>query len=298
MNKRYPLLKVFLAFMLSFVGQLSFADGILVFQVTDTRNKPLEGVTIKLEGDTSIADLEFKTDELGRYTNPKFKTGTYNYEVVYGDWAKGTITVPEENFGWANINFRELTISFKDNDGNTISGRTAKLYVDNNGEKGEYIDTKISDEKGLVQFVLPEGKYIYETLKGSVKVTVDDKVKTQEVAIPSGEITHKTYFEFRKENQPFNVTSKEFAIIIPSSTGADSTFGEVQVPYGEYSRTKSKINTKAGSYTYEVETDQFGKIRGNFTVDDNDPIDTLLIPINIDSLYKGNGGQGGQGSQG
>ncbi len=297
MDRRIPLLKVMMAFMLSFVGQLSFADGILVFQVTDTRNKPLEGVKIKLSGDSAIADLELTTDALGRYTNPKFKSGTYNYEVLYGDWAKGSITVPEEEFGWANINFRELMISFKDNDGNVIVGRTAKLYVDNNGEKGEFIGTKMSDSTGLVKFVIPEGKYIYETLKGTAKVTVDDKVKTQEVAIPSGEITHKTFFEFQKDSKPYKVNSEVIKVYIPSASGKDSIFGEVQVPYGEYSRTKSKVNTKAGAYSFEVNTNQFGLVKGTFTVDDNDPIDSLIIPINIDSYYKGQGGDAGEGGE-
>lgn len=295
MDRRIPLLKVMMAFMLSFVGQLSFADGILVFQVTDTRNKPLEGVKIKLSGDSAIADLELTTDALGRYTNPKFKSGTYNYEVLYGDWAKGSITVPEEEFGWANINFRELMISFKDNDGKAIVGRTAKLYVDNNGEKGEFIGTKMSDSTGLVKFVIPEGKYIYETLKGTAKVTVDDKVKTQEVSIPSGEITHKTFFEFQKDSLPYKVNSDVIKVYIPSASGKDSIFGEVQVPYGEYSRTKSKVNTKAGAYSFEVNTNQFGLVKGTFTVDDNDPIDSLIIPINIDSYYKGQGGDAGEG---
>ncbi|MEE1177411.1 MAG: hypothetical protein U0K71_10435, partial [Paludibacteraceae bacterium] len=72
MDRRNPFWKVLLTFMLSFVGQVSFADGILVFQVTDTKNKPLEGVKIKLSGDSAIADLELTTDALGRYTNPKF----------------------------------------------------------------------------------------------------------------------------------------------------------------------------------------------------------------------------------
>lgn len=297
MNKRIPLLKVLLAFMLSFVGQLSFADGILVFQVTDTKNKPLEGVKIKLSGDSAIADLELTTDALGRYTNPKFTSGTYNYQVMYGDWAKGSITVPEEEFGWANINFRELMISFKDNDGNAIVGRTAKLYVDNNGEKGEFIGTKMSDSTGLVKFVIPEGKYIYETLKGTAKVTVDDKVKTQEVAIPSGDITHKTFFEFQKDSLPYKVSSEAIKVYIPSESGKDSLFGEVQVPFGEYSRTKSKVNTKAGAYKFEVNTDQFGLVVGTFNVDDNDPIDSLIIPINIDSYYKGQGGDAGEGGE-
>ena len=294
MNKRFTFLKVILAFMLSFVGQLSFADGILVFQVTDTKNKPLEGVKIKLSGDSAIADMDLTTDALGRYTNPKFKSGTYNYEVVYGDWAKGSITVPEEEFGWANINFRELMISFKDDDGKALVSRTAKLYVDNNGNKGEYIGTKMSDSTGLVKFVIPEGKYIYETLKGVAKVTVDDKVKTQEVAIPSGEITHKTFFEFQKDSLPYKVSSKAIRVFIPL-VDKDSLFGEVQVPYGEYSRTKNKVNTKAGSYKFEVETDQFGLVVGTFSVDDNDPIDSLIIPININSYYNGKGGDAGEG---
>lgn len=297
MNRRIPLLKVILAFMLSFVGQLSFADGILVFQVTDTKNKPLEGVTIKLSGDSAVADMDLTTDALGRYTNPKFTSGTYNYEVMYGDWAKGTITVPEEEFGWANINFRELMISFKDNEEKAIAGRTAKLYVDNNGEKGEFIGTKMSDSTGLVKFVIPEGKYIYETLKGTAKVTVDDKVKTQEVSIPSGEITHKTFFEFQKDSMPFNVNSEVIKVYIPLDNGKDSLYGEVQVPYGSYSRTQNKINTKAGTYNFEVKTNQFGLVKGTFSVDDNDPIDSLIIPINMDS-YKGGGSGSGQGSQG
>ena len=294
MDKRIPLWKVLLTFMLSFVGQISFADGILVFQVTDTKNKPLEGVKIKLSGDSAIADLELTTDALGRYTNPKFKSGTYDYEVIYGDWAKGTITVPEEEFGWANINFRELSISFKDYDGKAISGRTAKLYVDNSGEKGEYIGTKISDTAGIVKFVIPEGKYIYETLSGSQSVIVDDKVKTQEVSIPSGDITHKTYFEFRKDSVPFKVNSKAFSIY-RIENGKDTLYGEVQAPIVEYSRTKGKINTKAGEYRFEVETSQFGIVKGTFSVDDNCSIDSLIIPINIDS-YAGKGGESGGGS--
>lgn len=296
MNNRFPLLKVVLAFMLSFVGQLSFADGILVFQVTDTRNKPLEGVKIKLSGDSTIADLEFKTDELGRYTNPKFKTGTYDYEVVFGDWAKGSITVPEENFGWANINFRELIISFKDDNGVATAGRTVKLYVDNKGEKGEFIKTKISDSTGLVKYVIPEGKYIYETIRNVQKVTVDDKVKTQEVSIPSGDITHKTFFEFRKNNQPYKVSSKEFIVNRVLENGKDTIYGEVTAPLEEYSRTKGKINTKAGDYHYIVETSQFGKIDGFFSVDDNCSIDSLIIPINIDSLTSVGGGSGNGGN--
>lgn len=295
MNKRIPLWKVLLTFMLSFVGQVSFADGILVFQVTDTKNKPLEGVKIKLSGDSAIADLELTTDALGRYTNPKFKSGTYNYEVMYGDWAKGSITVPEEEFGWANINFRELSISFRDFDDKALVGKTAKLYVDNNGEKGEYISTKMSDTAGLVKYIVPEGKYIYETLKGAVKVTVDDKVKTQEVAIPSGDITHKTFFEFQKDSMPYKVSSEAIKVYIPLANGKDSLFGEVQVPYGEYSRTKSKVNTKAGTYKFEVNTNQFGLVVGTFSVDDNDPIDSLIIPININSYYNGHGGDAGEG---
>lgn len=295
MSKRFPLLKVLLTFMLSFVGQLSFADGILVFQVTDTRNKPLEGVTIKLSGDKDIADLEFKTDVLGRYTNPKFKSGTYDYQVMYGDWAKGTITVPEEEFGWANINFRELSISFKDNESKPIEGRSATLYVDNNGEKGAEVGTKFSDKDGLVKFVIPEGNYIYQTLKGEVKVTVDDKVKTQEVSIPSGKITHKTYFEFQKDSMPYRVTTKDILIYMPLSEDKDSLIGRVAIKPIEYARTTKAYSAASGKFKFEVETYEFGKVHGTFNVTDNASLDSLIIPINLNSYIKGNGGDAGTG---
>ncbi|MBR5209967.1 MAG: hypothetical protein IKV67_08935, partial [Paludibacteraceae bacterium] len=55
--------------------------------------------------------------------------------------------------------------------------------------------------------------------------------------------------------------------------------------------------TKAGTYNFEVKTNQFGLVKGTFSVDDNDPIDSLIIPINMDS-YKGGGSGSGQGSQG
>lgn len=292
MNNRFPLLKVMLAFMLSFVGQISFADGILVFQVTDTKNKPMEGVKIKLSGDSAVADLEFTTDKLGRYTNPKFKSGTYNYEVQYGDWAKGVVIVPDEEFGWVNVNFRELSIRFKDFDANPIEGRTVKLYTDKNGEKGEYISTKISDKDGVVRYVIPEGDYIFQTLKGEQKVTVDDKVKTQEVPIPSGQITHKTYFEFQKDSIPYKVKTKDIKIY---AFGTDSLVGQIVVQSPtEYARTESYCSPAAGKYEFRVETMSYGQVKGTFTVDDNDPIDELVIPINMNSYINGQGGNAGE----
>ena len=69
----------------------------------------------------------------------------------------------------------------------------------------------------------------------------------------------------------------------------------MQAPIVEYSRTKGKINTKAGEYRFEVETSQFGIVKGTFSVDDNCSIDSLIIPINIDT-YAGKGGESGGGS--
>lgn len=297
MFKRFLLLKTILAFAFCFAVHTTFAEGVLVFQVTNPQNKPLKDVKIDLKGG-SISDQVLTTDKDGKYTNAKFPTGTYSYNVRYGDWAKGTVEVPEAEFGWVNVNFRELTIHFSNDKGEPLVGKSAEIFHIQSDGQEEFISIKYSDSTGNVKFTLPEGDYAFNTLKGKEKVTLDDENKTKDVSVTSGIITHYGFFEFQREGKPEKTWAKDI-LVYQINNGTATPYGSMDAhgpdidinKWIEYDRAVNKVSLRDGIYIYEVSTKDYGTIKDTFEVKENDAIESLIIPIPLpDPIGGGNGG--------
>lgn len=282
--------RVLLAFL--FIGNIAnvHANGILIFEISDAQNKPVEGLPVVVkQGD--VVYKNYTTNESGRVVDLTIPSGLYTYSFEFGDLGSDTFEVKEADYTWINLDYRQLSVTFKDDEGTLMSGKKVSLYRVREDLSKVYVGEKFSDESGSVSFLIPEGTYEYTTLRGTKRVVVKDENINSQVEMTSGEITHETFFSFINDKKvPLTVYAKDIYVthIAPDSVypfGAVDAHGD-RVSYGfyEYNTTENSVSCPAGTYTCKVETKDYGTIKDTFVIDENDPILGNIVYLVLPTL--------------
>lgn len=81
--------RVLLAFL--FIGNIAnvHANGILIFEISDAQNKPVEGLPVVVkQGD--VVYKNYTTNESGRVVDLTIPSGLYTYSFEFGDLGSDT----------------------------------------------------------------------------------------------------------------------------------------------------------------------------------------------------------------
>ena len=303
--------KVFLlfgVFSCLIIGKIQ-SQGILIFEVSDSRNKAVSDLPINIYKGGELYKT-YVTDDDGRVVDAVFPTGSYSYSFEYGDLNKDTFFVGKGSYTWINLDYRVLQISFKDDEGTMLDDKRATIYKVNPDKSLTYVTEKYSGEDGLVQFLLPEGDYMFSTFKGEEYIKVEDKDINSEVEVSSGQITHKFNFRFVKNGIEVAILTKEIEVthITPDSIyhygSADvSPDPNARPVNGFYKTSKSStpVSLCAGTFVASVETKDYGRLSDTIIIDDNWPLTGNVHDFVLPSI-PGDGGKeqqnpGGEGSE-
>ncbi|MCR5570510.1 MAG: Ig-like domain-containing protein [Paludibacteraceae bacterium] len=249
----------------------AYSQGVLTFEISDTLNAPIQNfkITIKQNNQTFKT---YTTDTEGRVIDNSFPAGDYTYYIGYGDLTTGSFSVKNGEPTWINLDYRRVSIHFKDEKGNPSSGNSVTLYKKNPDGTRTKIGKRESGTDGKVLFVVPEGLYSYEASNGITDFVVSDKNINTDVSTSSKLITYPTKFRFVKEGEPIKVYAKDIAVS-QFQNGTYVNFGlvlahgtTVQNGYTLYSLTDNKISCPVGEFQYTVSTKDYGTITGTFNI--------------------------------
>lgn len=264
--------------------------GILIFEISDAQNKPVEGLSVEVQKDGTVYK-SYATNESGRVVDLSLPAGSYTYSFNFGDLNKGSFEVKDADYTWINLDYRKLLLTFKNDEGTALEGKKATIYKVEADQSETLVGEKFSDAKGEVSFLLPEGDYRYTTFKGSNKVTVKDENINSLISVTSGEITHQTHFAFvNDKGEEMTIYAKDINIvhIAPDSVyrfgSVDAHSDQVSYGYYLYHITENSSSCPAGTYTCSVETKEYGTLKCNFVVDDNDPIENNVVYLVLPTL--------------
>ncbi|MCK9156251.1 MAG: gliding motility-associated C-terminal domain-containing protein [Paludibacteraceae bacterium] len=285
-----------------------FSQGTLIFEISDPQNKPLSNLDVSISQENSDFSKSYKTDDQGRVVDSNFPAGTnYLYKVSYGDYQTGLFSVASANYTWINIDYRNFTVTFKNDSNEPLTDKRLTLYKIEEDNTETLVGEKYSDEKGNVSFVLPEGKYKYKSFKGENEIELFDKDKTAEIEVNSGNITHMTKFRFvTAEGTPVRLYAQNINVSTLIN-GVETDFGQIEAhgdtiynDYFYYGTTDHYISCITGSYKYSVKTKDHGLLTGIFLIDDNTLIENNIVDIVLPKSEGGGGGSSdpGQGDPG
>ncbi len=281
--------------------------GVLVIEISDTLNIPLSDYYIRIK-DSDGSIKSYRTDSEGRVRDDNFPVGDYTYSFSFGDFNTGSFTVTSGNPTWIDIDFRRVTINFKDEKGNPASGKFVTLYKREADGTRTLVRQKTSDENGKTLFVVPEGNYTYVAADGEHDITVKGDVNTT-VAVTSKLVTYQTSFQFFKGNNPITLFAKD-VYVRQNQDNVFRDFGVVLAHGGtqsnsmvEYNLTDGKISCPIGEFEYSVYTRDYGTLTGTFFVTQNSsetknivkivipdeqiaPDDPIIVPDEKEPTYK------------
>lgn len=263
-----------------------FSQGVLVIEISDTLNVPLSDYYVRIK-DSNGTISTYRTDSEGRVRDDNFPVGDYTYSFSYGDYNTGSFTVKSGEPTWVDIDFRRVTVNFKDEKGNPASGNFVTLYKRESDGSRTLIGQKTSGENGSVLFVVPEGNYTYVAADGEHNITVADKNINTSVSVSSKLITYTTSFRFIKNGEPIAVFAEDVDVLqfqngFYKSFGIVLAHGDTQSSgYVEYTITDGKISCPIGQYKYSVYTRSYGLLEGVFYVTQNSSEKNNIVDIVI-----------------
>lgn len=286
-------------FLCLYVGNVS-SQGVLIFELSDARNKAIPDLPINVfQGDSLFKS--YVTDADGRVVDASFPSGLYSYSFDYGDLSADTFSVTDANYTWINLDYRVLQVSFKDDMGKPLTEKRTTVYKVNADETKTLVGEKYSDQLGITKFVLPEGDYMFSTFKGDSTIHLEDENINSEVEVTSGQITHSYHFRFVKNGEQVAILTKEFEV---TYYGEDSVYhyGSADVApspsarsingFYETSISSTPISLCAGTFVVSVTTKDYGSLSDTIVVDDNLPLKGNVHDFILKDI-PGSGGEGG-----
>lgn len=264
-----------------------FAQGVLVIEISDTLNTPLSDYYVRIK-DSNGNVKTYKTNSEGRVDESSFPVGDYTYSFSYGDYNTGSFTVKSGEPTWVDIDFRRVTINFKDEKGQPTSGNFVTLYKKNDDGSRTLVTQKTSDENGKALFVVPEGSYTFVAADGEHDIVVKDKNINTSVSVSSKLVTYTTSFRFIKGGKEIKLYAKDVNVL-QYQNGYYKDYGIVLAHgttqsngYVEYSKTDGRISCPIGEYKYSVYTREYGYLTGEFYVtqkcSESDNVVDIIIP--------------------
>lgn len=294
------LTKEILLFFLSLLLMPSaFSQGVLTIEISDTLNAPLQNFKVNINQNGKLFKT-YTTDEEGRVIDYNFPAGDYTYSFNYGDLNTGAFSVKNGEPTWVNLDYRRVSITFKDEKGKPSSGNSVTLYKREEDGTREKIAKKVSGTDGKVLYVVPEGLYTYEASNGVTDFVVADKNISTEIAMSSKLITYLTKFRFVKKDKPISVYAKDIAIS-QFQNGSYVNFGLVMAHgtnekdgYILYSLTDNKISCPVGEFKYSVTTKDYGTISNTFKINSTNSQTNNIVDIVLpDDGNEEGGSEGG-----
>lgn len=293
----------FVLFWLFASAQLMFSQGVLIFELSDPDNAPIQRLPINISGKgVSGQDTTFvlTTDENGRVVCTTIPEGDYSYNLDYGDYGQGKLHVKSGMYTWIDLDYRKLMVSFLDSLGNPQQGSGLLLYKEfDDGTEDYEFEKRYSKSDGQINFVLPEGNYHYIAGGKMESFKLDDENKTMTFDALSGLVTHNTYFRFiRKDSTDVFVSCKEIKVLAKDASGNFSkSYGSVD-PYsqmleGQYyltNITEEYISCAEAVFQYSVDTKDYGVLTGKFEVKPTDDKQTNYAYIVIPEKTPDTGG--------
>ena len=285
---------------------LMFSQGVLIFELSDPDNAPIQKFPINISGKTvSGEDTTFvlSTDDNGRVVCTTIPAGDYTYNLEYGDYGQGSIHVTNGLYTWIDLDYRTLLVTFADSTGTPQQGRGLLLFKEfDDGQEDYQFDKRYSKSDGTIKFVLPEGKYHYNVGGVIESFVLNDENKTMSFDAQSGVVTHNTYFRFiREDSTDIEVHCKAFKVY---ARGADGKYTKLYGSVDPYSHslsdqfyltkiTEEYISCAENSFTYSVETKDYGTLSDTFEVSKTDDLATNYVYVVIPNKSQGGGGGGG-----
>ena len=288
-----------LVLVLLFCAKISSVNsqGILIFEISDVKNKPVSGLSVDVKKD-GVLYKNYQTDASGRLVDMSIPEGDYTYSFDYGDCNTGSFTIKKSDWVWIDLDYRTVTITFKDDASTLLEGKKATIHKLSDGGEKTYVAEKFSDVNGVATFVLPKGRYTYTTFRGTETIDVNDENINSSVIVTSGEITHQTHFSFvKKSGEKVDVYAKDILVthIAPDSLylfgAVDAHSNVVAHGYYLYNTTDNYVSCPAGTYSCTVETKDYGTIVDTFIVDDNDALVKNIVNIVLPDLPVVDGSQ-------
>lgn len=273
------------------------SQGILIFEISDVKNRPVSGLSIDVKKD-GVLYKNYQTDASGRLVDMSIPEGDYTYSFDYGDLNVGAFTINKSDWVWIDLDYRTVTITFRDDANTLLEGKKVTIHKLSDDEEKTYVGEKFSDINGVATFVLPKGKYTYTTFRGTETIEVNDENINSLVTVTSGEITHQTHFCFIKESgEKVEVYAKDILVthIAPDSLylfgAVDAYSNTIAYGYYLYNTTENYVSCPAGTYTCKVETRDYGTVVDTFVVDDNDMLVNNIVNIVLPDLPASSGSQ-------
>lgn len=299
----------FVLFWLVASVQLMFSQGVLIFELSDPDNAPIQNLPISISGKgVSGRDTSFvlTTDTEGRVVATSIPVGDYVYSLDYGDYGQGKFTVKPGGYTWIDLDYRSLVISFVDEENNPQQGRSLVLYKEfDNGDPDFEFDKRFSKADGMISFVLPEGNYHYVSNGVAEFFELNDENKTMNFNAQAGLITHNTYFRFvRADSTVVKTWCQSIYLLMKDKDGNfTKAYGSID-PYsdllvGDYyliDTTLEYLSCADGEYVYTVNTKSYGTLSDTFVIKSTDDIMKHVVDIILpaDTSHGGSGGdQGG-----
>ncbi|MBP5455997.1 MAG: gliding motility-associated C-terminal domain-containing protein [Paludibacteraceae bacterium] len=287
---------------------LMFSQGVLIFELSDPDNAPIQKLPINISGKVATGEdttFVLTTDDNGRVVCSTIPAGDYTYNLEYGDYGQGSIHVQNGGYTWIDLDYRTLVVSFVDSVGNPQQGRGLLLFKEfDDGQEDFQFDKRYSKSDGQIKFILPEGKYHYNVGGLIESFVLNDENKTMSFDALGGVVTHNTYFRFlRKDSTDIHVLCKAVKVYAKDEKGQfTKLYGSVD-PYSQSlvdqyyltHITEEYISCAENEFKYAVETKDYGLLEGNFEVKKEHDLNTHYVDIIIPETSQGGGGGGGGG---
>lgn len=255
----------------SLIPSVFSQNGVLTIEISDTLNTPLSDYYVRIK-DSNGSVQTYRTDSDGRVIDNNFPVGNYTYSFSYGDLNTGSFTIKSGEPTWINIDFRRVSINFKDENGKPSRGNFVTLYKREADGSRTLVAQKTSGENGSALFVVPEGNYTYVAADGEHNIVVADKNINTSVSVSSKLVTYTTSFRFVKDGTPISIFAEDVNVY-QFQNGYNSPFGIVLAHgdtqsngYVEYQITDGKISCPIGQFKYQVYTREYGLLEGDFFV--------------------------------
>lgn len=285
--------------MLTSLLSSAFSQGVLTIEISDISNIPMSDYYVRIK-DSNGTTQTYKTDSEGRIVNYDMPVGDYTYSLSYGDYNTGSFSIKSGEPTWIDLDFRSVTINFKDEKGEPSRGNFVTLYKKEADGTRTRISQKTSEDNGQVAFIVPQGNYTYVAADGEHDIVVKDENINTTVPVSSKLVTYPIMFRFVKNGQPISVYAQDVNVS-QSQNGKFRDFGIVLAHgdsqsngYVQYQMTDGKISCPIGEYKYSVYTKEYGQLEGTFFVTQNNSETKNIIDIAIqDKDNNGGNSQGG-----
>ena len=103
------------------------SQGILIFEISDVKNRPVSGLSIDVKKD-GVLYKNYQTDASGRLVDMSIPEGDYTYSFDYGDLNVGAFTINKSDWVWIDLDYRTVTITFRDDANTLLEGKKVTIH--------------------------------------------------------------------------------------------------------------------------------------------------------------------------